>query len=127
MTTSDGFVRSTVSSTVISFVMLAIGTRALGVARGQHLAGRAVLDDERAARHLRRSCEHGSREHEGRGGEEKALQAGGSLLAVDHLTRTRWPTVRFVGSIPGLSASSCSTVVSYLIATSLSVSPERRR
>ena len=80
MTTSEGFVRSTVSSTVISFVMLAIGTALAASLRGQHLAGRAVLDDVRAARHLRRSREHGSREHEGRGGKEKALQAGGSLF-----------------------------------------------
>jgi len=42
-------------------------------------------------------------------------------------TRIRRPTSSAFGSIPGFSASSCSTVVSKRIATSLMVSPCRKR
>ena len=53
VTTSSSFACSSATSTVISFVMLAIGRRSR-VARAQHLAGRGVLRRGRRARRRRR-------------------------------------------------------------------------
>ena len=67
-------VRSSVSSTVISFVRLAIGTRSPGVVREQHLAGASVLDEIRARVDARSSREGGGDEGEcGRADEQAQL------------------------------------------------------
>ena len=118
-------VRSTVRSTVISFVMLAIGTRSLASCASQQLAGR------RRSRPRRRgpvtcggAASTGAANARAAAANDQALQAGGSVLSISRARAGR--RSRFVGSMPGLSASSCSTVVSNVIATSLSVSPARQ-
>ena len=122
MTTSEGFVRSTVSSTVISFVMLAIGTRS----RASWAASTSPVVPFSTTYARPVTC-GGAASTGAASARAAAAKRRPFKRAAVYFTRTRWPTVRFVGSIPGFSASSCSTVVSNLIATSLSVSPALRR
>ena len=65
---------SSVSSTVIIFVRLAIGTRSPGLSREQHLSVASVLDEIGARMNARSSCEGGRNEGDcGRADEQAQL------------------------------------------------------
>src|SRR4051812_38305476 len=86
------------------------------VTRGRvHNEERARVD--RRSRRVRRRC----------GGNEQEARRDGNEPAVHgaqiYLTRMRWPTVSAFELTPGLSSSSCSTVVPFFDAIEPNVSP----
>ena len=111
VTTSSSDARSSATSAVISFVMLAIGSRSRSSLRGQHLARAGVLDEVRLRvdRRRRRGRDDGQEQRRGESQEEGNARFTRRPL---YFTRMRWPIVRATGSMSGLSTSSCSTVVS---------------
>ena len=122
VTTSDGFVRSTVSSTVINLVMLAIGTRAPASRDSSTSPVAPFSTTKERPVTCGGAASTGAASARAAAAKRRPFKRPGV-----YLTLIRCPMIRFVGSTPGFNASSCSTVVSNLIATSLSVSPARRR
>ncbi len=89
---------SSVTRTVISFVMLAIGTRSSAFRASNDVARRRVLHEVGTASDLRSRGERRRGEREERCTAERSAASRRRC----YLTRIRWPMRRAVGSMPGI-------------------------
>ena len=111
VTTSSARACSSVTSTVISFVMLAIGSRSRACALRSTSPVAGFSTSQALASGRGGAAERWAREREGdRGGGEKP-ELHDAQAAHRQPTRMRWPTFSAAGSMPGFSVSRVSTVV----------------
>ena len=122
MTTSESLRCSSTTSTVISFVIEAIGSRSCGFDDGEHLAGPGVLDHVGAGLHGRhgRPAALAGRASAGNARAAATRRGGGEA---PHLILIRSPMCRVVEETFGLSCSMVATGTPVRREMTLKVSP----